>query len=52
MKVSLFSVSDYYPDVQADPQAFLMDQVALAQIAEGLGFHAYSTPNITFTNMV
>jgi alkanesulfonate monooxygenase SsuD/methylene tetrahydromethanopterin reductase-like flavin-dependent oxidoreductase (luciferase family) len=41
MKVSLFSVSDYYPDVQADPQAFLMDQVALAQIAEGLGFHAY-----------
>ena len=41
MKVSLFSVSDYYPDVQTDAQAFVMDQVTLAQIAEDLDFHAY-----------
>lgn len=41
MKISLFSVSDYYPDIQTDPHAFIMEQVELAEAAEELGYFAY-----------
>ncbi len=41
MKFSLFSVSDYYPDVQTDPTRFLEEQVELIQIAEEYGYYAY-----------
>lgn len=41
MKISLFSVSDYYPDVQPSAHRFVMEQVELAQAAEELGYYGY-----------
>ncbi|MBM3329244.1 MAG: LLM class flavin-dependent oxidoreductase [Calditrichaeota bacterium] len=41
MKYSLFSVSDFYPDIQTDPNRFLMEQVELVQAAEDAGYYAY-----------
>ncbi len=41
MKYSIFSVSDYYPDLQPNIHSFIEDQVSLAQIAEDLGFYGY-----------
>ncbi|MBT3233190.1 MAG: LLM class flavin-dependent oxidoreductase [Calditrichaeota bacterium] len=41
MKISIFSVSDYYPDLQVDRATFIDEQVELAQISEDLGYYAY-----------
>jgi len=41
LKFSLFSVSDYYPDLQPDANRFLNEQIELVQLAEEHGYYAY-----------
>lgn len=41
MKYSLFSVSDYYPELSSPPHQFLHEQVELAMAAEEMGYDGY-----------